>query len=261
MTSLQINQLASRSGVPATTLRYYEQVGLLPADRTPAGYRIYDEHALERLRFITSAKRLHLSLDAIRALLSTWEEQPCKTVKAQLRLMLTERIEQTHGSIRELTELVADLEIGLVRLDSLPDREHRCDASCELLPDGPSEHTVPTRTESAASVIACSLSGPDQRRRLAQWHALLADAPRTTTTDGVTLTLPADVADRVAALIVAEQECCPFLDFALTFAGPTIALTVSAEDAALLEPLVPVRPYGCGNPSAHSSSESGTSVS
>ncbi|WP_416316268.1 MerR family DNA-binding transcriptional regulator [Streptomyces sp. S584] len=36
---MRISQLAERSGVPATTLRFYEGVGLLPADRTPAGYR------------------------------------------------------------------------------------------------------------------------------------------------------------------------------------------------------------------------------
>ncbi|MGU3500710.1 MerR family DNA-binding transcriptional regulator [Mycobacterium sp. C31M] len=43
MTDMRISQLAARSGVPATTLRYYESAGLLRAGRTAAGYRIYDE--------------------------------------------------------------------------------------------------------------------------------------------------------------------------------------------------------------------------
>ncbi|WP_256256151.1 MerR family DNA-binding transcriptional regulator [Streptomyces sp. MUSC 14] len=43
MTALRISQLAARSGVPATTLRFYEGAGLLPADRTPSGYRVYGE--------------------------------------------------------------------------------------------------------------------------------------------------------------------------------------------------------------------------
>ncbi|MGW6880813.1 MerR family transcriptional regulator [Streptomyces goshikiensis] len=43
MTSYRLSQLAERSGVPATTLRFYEDAGLLGADRTPSGYRMYDE--------------------------------------------------------------------------------------------------------------------------------------------------------------------------------------------------------------------------
>ncbi|MFD5036597.1 MerR family DNA-binding transcriptional regulator [Streptomyces sp. NPDC058377] len=45
---MRISQLAERSGVPATTLRFYAGAGLLPADRTPAGYRVYGEDAVER---------------------------------------------------------------------------------------------------------------------------------------------------------------------------------------------------------------------
>lgn len=58
MTDLLISQLAERAGVPATTLRFYESAGLLPAGRTPGGYRVYGEDAVERLAFITAAKRL-----------------------------------------------------------------------------------------------------------------------------------------------------------------------------------------------------------
>jgi DNA-binding transcriptional MerR regulator len=49
VSTMRISQLAERSGVPATTLRFYESAGLLPADRSPAGYRLYGEDAVERL--------------------------------------------------------------------------------------------------------------------------------------------------------------------------------------------------------------------
>ncbi|WP_244318556.1 MerR family DNA-binding transcriptional regulator [Streptomyces brevispora] len=49
---MRISQLAERSGVPATTLRFYETAGLLPAERTPAGYRLYGQDAVDRLAFI-----------------------------------------------------------------------------------------------------------------------------------------------------------------------------------------------------------------
>ncbi|MFD4918137.1 MerR family transcriptional regulator [Streptomyces virginiae] len=52
MSALRISQLAERSGVPASTLRFYETAGLLPAERTPSGYRRYGE----RLGSISSAK-------------------------------------------------------------------------------------------------------------------------------------------------------------------------------------------------------------
>ena len=41
--TMRISQLATRTGVPATTLRYYESAGLLPAGRTAAGYRVYGQ--------------------------------------------------------------------------------------------------------------------------------------------------------------------------------------------------------------------------
>ncbi len=58
---MRISQLAERSGVPATTLRFYESAGLLSADRTPAGYRMYGEDAVDRLAFIGAAKHLGLA--------------------------------------------------------------------------------------------------------------------------------------------------------------------------------------------------------
>jgi DNA-binding transcriptional MerR regulator len=51
-TGLKIKQVADASGFTTATLRYYEQIGLLPeASRTPAGYRMYDQRTLDRLAF------------------------------------------------------------------------------------------------------------------------------------------------------------------------------------------------------------------
>ncbi|MFD4743412.1 MerR family transcriptional regulator [Streptomyces virginiae] len=56
MSALRISQLAERSGVPASTPRFYETAGLLPVERTPSGYRRYGPDAVERLGSISSAK-------------------------------------------------------------------------------------------------------------------------------------------------------------------------------------------------------------
>ncbi len=83
VTTHRISQLAERSGVPVTTLRFYEDAGLLPADRTPSGYRVYGEGAVERLAFISSAKLLGLALEEIRELLGVREERVCASVRAR----------------------------------------------------------------------------------------------------------------------------------------------------------------------------------
>ena len=70
---LTIGQLAGRAGVRPSTLRYYEQEGLLePETRSPAGYRLYRLEALESLNFIQRAQHLGFSLSDIRLLLAGW---------------------------------------------------------------------------------------------------------------------------------------------------------------------------------------------
>jgi hypothetical protein len=64
---LRVAELAAAVGVGADTIRYYEKAGLLPGPaRTPAGYRIYEADAVDRLRFIQGAQRLGLKLRDIR---------------------------------------------------------------------------------------------------------------------------------------------------------------------------------------------------
>jgi DNA-binding transcriptional MerR regulator len=59
---LRVAELAASVSVGADTIRYYEKVGLLPGPaRTPAGYRVYDATAVDRLRFIQGAQRLGLN--------------------------------------------------------------------------------------------------------------------------------------------------------------------------------------------------------
>jgi MerR family transcriptional regulator, redox-sensitive transcriptional activator SoxR len=67
---LAIGTVAERFGVPATTLRYWEQIGLLPAPERVAGQRRYDLDAVRRIKFIRMASRAGLSLEDIRALLA-----------------------------------------------------------------------------------------------------------------------------------------------------------------------------------------------
>lgn len=78
-----IQELAQLSGVPAKTIRYYESIGLLPApERADNNYRQYTPEAVERLRFIVSARSLGFTLADIGEFLTARDAGtlPCRRV-------------------------------------------------------------------------------------------------------------------------------------------------------------------------------------
>jgi DNA-binding transcriptional MerR regulator len=247
VTGLRISEVAAQTGVPPTTLRYYEQVGLLNAARTPSGYRIYDERAVERLRFIGVAKRMHLSLDSIRKLLPAWEAEPCRNVKARLRPMVSSHLEDAEQGIAALTSLADGLREGLDRLDALPDRGDSCDSSCAFVDAAPgptqvAPHGCVGGSSGDRAVLACSLGGADHAERIARWHRLLASAQMTSVELGVIVSLPVGVGTELVDLVAAEQECCPFLAFRLDFLGSAVDLSITApreEALPFVEALLP----------------------
>jgi DNA-binding transcriptional MerR regulator len=111
MSTYRITEAAQLVGVPATTLRYYEDIGLVarPA-RGGNGYRSYDDRDLARLRFLARAKALNLSLEHLRELVQAWERDDCATVQDRLAGVLTERLAQTRAQIADLTDLADQLQ-------------------------------------------------------------------------------------------------------------------------------------------------------
>ncbi|CAJ1506344.1 MerR family transcriptional regulator [[Mycobacterium] kokjensenii] len=142
---MRISQLAQRSEVPASTLRFYESVGLLPAARTKSGYRVYGEDAVQRLSFIRAAKRVGLPLDEIRELLVVWDEGACRDVRARMRPMMAARLDDVAARITELRRFAEVLQDALDHLDALPDRPEPCNAQCSFLRSRQSQPTVAVR--------------------------------------------------------------------------------------------------------------------
>jgi DNA-binding transcriptional MerR regulator len=65
---MQIRELSQRTGLPAKTIRYYEEIGLLPPPkRLDNSYRDYSEVDVARTRLVAGARRLDLSLYSQRA--------------------------------------------------------------------------------------------------------------------------------------------------------------------------------------------------
>lgn len=104
-----IGEAARLSGVKVPTIRYYEQIGMLPvADRTESNRRLYARPEIERLAFIRHARELGFALDAIRALLRLQDDpsQPCESADA----IAKERLAEVRQRIASLTALQAELE-------------------------------------------------------------------------------------------------------------------------------------------------------
>lgn len=101
---LTVGAAGKAAGLSAKAVRLYEARGLLPlAQRTAAGYRLYDETDVTVLRFIRRARGLGLSLDEIRRILDIRRAgaAPCGTVNA----LLDERIAQIDRTITDLAAL------------------------------------------------------------------------------------------------------------------------------------------------------------
>ncbi len=109
MSGVPIGEAARVSGVKIPTIRYYEQVGLLPPPaRSEGGRRHYTGAELRRLAFIRHARELGFEVDAIRTLLVLQDEphQSCASADA----IAQARLAEVEGRIRSLQALKAELE-------------------------------------------------------------------------------------------------------------------------------------------------------
>ena len=106
--TFSIGELAQQTSTKVETIRYYEQIGLLPAPaRTGGNYRAYARGHLERLSFIRRGRDLGFSLDEVRELLRLSDDrgQSCADVDRIARLHLAE-VERKLSDLRALqTEL------------------------------------------------------------------------------------------------------------------------------------------------------------
>jgi MerR family copper efflux transcriptional regulator len=119
---MNIGTAARQSGVPAKTIRYYESVGLIAAaDRTAAGYRVYDRHDVETLRFVQRARSLGFSVEEVGSLLALWRDRARSS--SEVKAMARHRVADIDRKIAELTEMRETLTYLMERChgDARPD--------------------------------------------------------------------------------------------------------------------------------------------
>jgi DNA-binding transcriptional MerR regulator len=102
--ALTVSALADQVGVSPDAVRYYERLGLLhPPARSPAGYRLYGQATVDRLRLIKGAQRVGLRLREIRELLGVMDRGQCPC--GHTEALLTQRLAEVDAELARLGAL------------------------------------------------------------------------------------------------------------------------------------------------------------
>ncbi len=118
--TITISEVARRSGVAASALRYYEERGLIASERHGAGHRRFPRAVLRRIAFIVSAQRIGLSLEEIAAELARLPEgrTPTRADWARLSATWSERIDRRIAELERLKSGLAEcIGCGCLSLD------------------------------------------------------------------------------------------------------------------------------------------------
>jgi MerR family copper efflux transcriptional regulator len=126
--AVNIGEASERSGLPAKTIRYYEQIGLIdPPRRRASGYRNYDDTDVQTLLFVQRARSLGFSIEDCRDLLALYRARDLSP--SMLKALALARIAQIDSKIGELMSIRATL-------SALAERCHGDDRpQCAILED------------------------------------------------------------------------------------------------------------------------------
>ncbi|SFN62836.1 Cu(I)-responsive transcriptional regulator [Roseovarius lutimaris] len=104
---MNIGDVANCSGLPAKTIRYYEEIGLVQPLRSANGYRTFRESDVHRLAFLGRARALGFTIEDCRSLLKLYADTD--RASAEVKQIAEEHLERIDRKIAELTEMRATL--------------------------------------------------------------------------------------------------------------------------------------------------------
>ncbi len=104
---MNIGAASARSGLPAKTIRYYEEIGLLSPDRADNGYRDYSTADIHRLRFLQRSRGLGFTVEECRQLLSLYGDS--RRESSEVKALAGGKLAEIDRKIAELLELKATL--------------------------------------------------------------------------------------------------------------------------------------------------------
>ena len=100
---MNIGDASDATGLPANTIRYYEDIGLIKPARAANGYRDYCEKDVHRLAFIQRSRSLGFSIDECRLLLSLYEDKD--RASSDVKALAEEKILEIDRKLKELNSL------------------------------------------------------------------------------------------------------------------------------------------------------------
>jgi len=101
---MRIQEASKQSGMPAKTIRFYEDIGLMrPATRAANGYRQFNERDVRTLKFIQRARRLGFAVEDIQKLLSLWQNK--RRSSAQVKALALDHLAEIEARIRQLDSM------------------------------------------------------------------------------------------------------------------------------------------------------------
>ncbi|WP_437732326.1 MerR family transcriptional regulator [Sorangium sp. So ce1335] len=117
---LQVGDIAKATGKTVRAIHHYEEVGLLrPHARSKGRYRLYDNAALTRVRWIGKLHDLGLSLSQIQQIVSTWESSSSAPgAMSRIRDVYQQKLEEVREQIAHLETLEHELVASLAYLDT-----------------------------------------------------------------------------------------------------------------------------------------------
>lgn len=125
-------ELARATDVPIKTIRFYEEVGLLPpAPRAANGYRLYELDDVRRLRFVRKVRNLDISLDDLRQVVSLWEHGQIRC--SQVEGLLKQKLAEIEQRIKMLQTLQDDLQSLLHEAECCPSSDETQNSACHYV--------------------------------------------------------------------------------------------------------------------------------
>ena len=109
---MNIGDVSKRAGLPAKTIRYYEEIGLISPLRDANGYRSFRERDMHKLAFLGRARALGFTIEDCRTLLALWDDQ--SRASADVLAIAKEHLAQIEAKIADL-QTIRDTLSHLVR--------------------------------------------------------------------------------------------------------------------------------------------------
>ena len=100
---MNIGEVADRAGLPAKTIRYYEDIGLVRPPRDSNGYRSFGENDLHKLAFLGRARSLGFTIEDCRTLLALYEDRD--RASSDVKAVAQEHLRQIEEKLAELTAM------------------------------------------------------------------------------------------------------------------------------------------------------------